>query len=463
MTDADGVLAARFAATYDHLDTGDWADVLRRRGPSLARRRRTLLIAIAVIAVLAPTALAIRNLLSASHYTVSNRGELLTKRAHTNWFNGHGYKLYLLGTAGNSAFYRAEVAPHYNCWGRGDADKIGEATTLGCPTVVGAYPLQLDDQGVRIPTGARLPTYLRFSGVVVDQARSVALETDRGRRIATATVKENLYSFSPPFPKAFLRVVPLDAQGKPLAPHPEWGEHQSVPAGLYGPRATEARPARLKKVAQRATAQGVTVSVEAADKHPVVDFDAGAIAPSIEARLAGRRAYFSCFAITGNNVRKARVAGASAEWKPHVALKMTGYLKPPFDGCSVGGTGGQSWHDRYGTHSEVEVAFNVRGKRYFEDRAAARDLAEFVRSKQTRLIRVKTGQALRAAVRKAYGNQVDILASASAVAPAGRVGVYVSGTTTTFSEQSTVGVRFFVEFNNGKRVRDDLRGIAFVY
>jgi hypothetical protein len=67
------------------------------------------------------------------------------------------------------------------------------------------------------------------------------------------------------------------------------------------------------------------------------------------------------------------------------------------------------------------------------------------------------------ALKRAYGRQVDILGSAGAVAPAGRVGVFVSGPTTVFSEQSTVGVRFFVEFRNGKRVRDDLRGIAFVY
>jgi hypothetical protein len=463
MTDADNLLAARFAATYDSYDSSDWADVLARGVPTLVRRRRTLLIAIVVIAILAPTALAIRTLLSASHYTVSNRGQVVAKRAHTNWFNGYAYKLYLLGTAGSSAFYRAEVAPHYNCWGRGDADKIGLVQTMGCPTVVGAYPIQSDDQDFRLQRGARIPTYVRFDGIVVDQARSVVLETDRGRRVATATATNNLYSFSPPFPKAFLRVVALDAHGKQLVAHPKWGEHQTVPVGLFGPRANEVPPARFKAIAQRATADGVTVSVEAADKNPSVDFDAGAIAPATEARLADRQAYFSCFAITGNNVRKAREAGVSAVWKSRFALKMTGYLKPPFDGCTIGGSAGHSWHDRYGPHSEVEVAFNERGRRYFEDRAAARDLAEFVRSKQTRLIRSETGASLVAALRRTYGSQVDILASTDARAPVGRVGVFVSGATTVFSEQSSVGVRFFFELENGERLRDNIRGLAFVF
>lgn len=463
-TDADNLLAERFAATYDAYDSSDWADVVGRRPPRLARRRRTLLIAVAAIAIVVPTAIAfggaIRNLFAAGHYTVSNRGQLVAKRGHTNWFNGHGYKLYLLGTAGSSAFYRAELSPHYNCWGRGDAHKIGEVGSLGCPGVVGAYPIQSDDQIVQISGGARTPKFLRIDGIVADQAESVALQDEHGKRIATATVKNNLYAFSPPFPRGFLLVVALDAQGKKLPPHPEWGEHQTAPPNMFGPRAKEVSPSQLQQVLQRATAGGVSMAV---GTNGVVDFDASAVAPAIDARLSGRYASYNCFAITGNNVRKARTAGIGSIWKKHLTVQMTPYLKPPFDGCTISGSGGHYWHDRLGTHSEVEGPLTPRGRRYFEDRAAARDLAEFVRSGKTQVLRRQTGRALIAAVKRAYGSQVDILASASAVAPAGRVGVFVSGTTTVFSERSTVGVRFFVEFKNGKRARDNVRGIAFVF
>jgi hypothetical protein len=463
-TDADSLLAARFAATNDPHDSSDWNDVVARKGPSLARRRRTLVVAIALIAILVPTALAfggaIRNLFSAGHYSVSNHGKEVAKRGHTNWFNGHGYKLFFLGTAGSSAFYRAEVTPHFKCWGRGPANAIGQVGTLGCPGVVGAYPIQSDDEVVDLRRGTRTPTYSRIDGVVVDQAESVALVDERGKQIAKATVKDNLYAFSPPFPKGFLRLVALDVDGKPLVPHPEWGQHQSAPPKMIGPRATEVTPAQLKDVMQRGTGEGVGVTVGA---NGVVDFDASSIASATEARLAGRNASFNCFAITGNNVRKARTAGIGAMWKTHVTVKMTGYLKPPFDGCTIGGHAGHSWHDRFGTHSEVEVALTQRGHRYFEDRAAARDLAEFVRSKTTQGVRRRTGASLVAAVKATYGNQVDILASADARAPAGRVGVFVSGTTTVFSEQSTVGVRFYVEFKNGERASDNVRGLALVF
>lgn len=55
MTDADGLLADRFAATRDGVDDSDWNDVLRRsarRAP--ARRRFVLIAAIALAAVVLP-------------------------------------------------------------------------------------------------------------------------------------------------------------------------------------------------------------------------------------------------------------------------------------------------------------------------------------------------------------------------------------------------------------------------
>jgi hypothetical protein len=58
MTDADGLLAARFAATRDDYDDADWSDVLRRRRLRRDKRVRALLVAVAVIAIGVPTAIA---------------------------------------------------------------------------------------------------------------------------------------------------------------------------------------------------------------------------------------------------------------------------------------------------------------------------------------------------------------------------------------------------------------------
>jgi hypothetical protein len=58
MTDADGLLAARFAATRDNEDDGDWNDVLRRQAPRRGKHFRPLLVAVAVAVVGVPTAIA---------------------------------------------------------------------------------------------------------------------------------------------------------------------------------------------------------------------------------------------------------------------------------------------------------------------------------------------------------------------------------------------------------------------
>src|SRR5207244_13046821 len=55
--DADGLLAARFAATRDGYDDADWNDVLLRR-PARRTRGRALLVAAAIVAAIAVVALA---------------------------------------------------------------------------------------------------------------------------------------------------------------------------------------------------------------------------------------------------------------------------------------------------------------------------------------------------------------------------------------------------------------------
>ncbi|HEX6680888.1 MAG TPA: hypothetical protein VF063_09605 [Gaiellaceae bacterium] len=58
MTDADGLLAARFAATRDAYDDSDWSDVLRRKQPRPVTHRRAVLLGVALAAVIAVVALA---------------------------------------------------------------------------------------------------------------------------------------------------------------------------------------------------------------------------------------------------------------------------------------------------------------------------------------------------------------------------------------------------------------------
>jgi hypothetical protein len=58
ITDADTLLAARFAAIRDETDDSDWADVVRRREPPRRRYPRALVAVAAMLVVGIPTALA---------------------------------------------------------------------------------------------------------------------------------------------------------------------------------------------------------------------------------------------------------------------------------------------------------------------------------------------------------------------------------------------------------------------
>jgi hypothetical protein len=55
------------------------------------------------------------------------------------------------------------------------------------------------------------------------------------------------------------------------------------------------------------------------------------------------------------------------------------------------------------------------------------------------------------------------LSSATASAPAGRVGVWASSTKTIISEQSGDRGRFYVEIDNGHITKENVRGLAFVF
>ncbi|MCW2963701.1 MAG: hypothetical protein JWO17_953 [Actinomycetia bacterium] len=395
---------------------------------------------------------------SANRYTIANRGRLVP--GHGNKiFEGHPYRLFLLGTVEGRAFYRIQLTPHYTCWGSGPADKAGTFGTSGCPAVVGAYPLQLDDNVVELKPGARTPQSLRVAGIVADQAASVALRDGNGKTLVTVPVVNNLFAFTPPFPRGFLRPVPLDANGKPLPPHPEWGQHQTPPPNLFGPQTQQATASQLGAVVQHGEARGAKVSV---DQNGVVVFDVRGIDSQARRALTETKAWFACVQLSGRNVRHNRSAGISTAVAPEVAFRMVG-IKPQYDGCEAGGSYGHRWHDQHGPHSTIEIAFTPQGRRYFEDRATARDLAAFVRSAKTQSIRRKTGASLVAAIRKAYGPEVHILTSATARAAPGQVGIWNRGTRTIFSEVSHLGDRLYVEFSNGKLIKQNVRGLAFVF
>ena len=193
-----------------------------------------------------------------------------------------------------------------------------------------------------------------------------------------------------------------------------------------------------------------------------VVFNGGALTAATRKALQADHVGFHCFQIGGQNVRNTRDVWTTARWRPPVAFRVVG-VPTPLDGCDIQGTYGHRWRDGRGTHSLVEVPLTKRGRRYFADRATARDLALFVRSRTTKKLRTLTGRRLVAALRRAYGDRVVVLPRADALPPPRLVGVHASGGRTVFSERSGTGNRLYVLLEQGKIVDENVRGLAFVF
>jgi len=191
----------------------------------------------------------------------------------------------------------------------------------------------------------------------------------------------------------------------------------------------------------------------------VVLFDASGIDPHARA-LIGRGVGLGCFKLTREfGIFDARELLFSGRFASSVAVRIFG-LSHPWDGCEIQGSYGHRWPDRNGSHSAVEIALTDKGRRYFADRAAARDLALFVRSAKMQRIRKLTGAAL---IRGLAPYPIVRLGSPDASPALGKIGYAPTADGVTFVERSGSGRRFVVEVRNRRIVGKKLRPYALVF
>jgi hypothetical protein len=211
---------------------------------------------------------------------------------------------------------------------------------------------------------------------------------------------------------------------------------------------------------QRGQTGGVSV---VAGHNGVAVFETSAAPPAVQALINGRQANYTCLLRVPYHGEPIDL-GAYRTTVARVAIKIAGSgVRPPFLGCEIQGVYGHTWPDRLHGHSAVEIAFNAAGARFFQDRATARDLALFVRSKAMHTIRKLSGAALDQQLRQRYGSAIIKLAANSSPLPTNRIGYTSSGTTTTFVEHSSTGRHFYVRITNGRINSQNVRPLAFVF
>jgi hypothetical protein len=138
----------------------------------------------------------------------------------------------------------------------------------------------------------------------------------------------------------------------------------------------------------------------------------------------------------------------------------------PYDGCEIGGLYGHRWWDAFGTRNAIEIWLTPNGRHFFNDRAAARDLAYFVRARRVQKIRTSADPrpGLEALTRHYPGRVVEMRS------PAGRVGEDVIGfwigpETIVFTTTSSTRRRLFVVAARGslRLPQHNLGDLAFVF
>jgi len=143
------------------------------------------------------------------------------------------------------------------------------------------------------------------------------------------------------------------------------------------------------------------------------------------------------------------------------------HLAAPYDGCELGGLYGHRWDDAFGTRNAVEIWLTASGRHFFNDRAAARDLAYFVRSRRVQqTIRLSaTPQVGLEWFVKRYPGRVVTVAKPSAVVPKDVIGVWIGAKTITFTATSSTHRRFYVVARRRtyKLPSKNLDDLAFVF
>ena len=255
-------------------------------------------------------------------------------------------------------------------------------------------------------------------------------------------------------------IVALDKNGKVLwvqctaigtAPDPHFpsggcGKYKNSPPPNVPPVAQPTRPVKPvgPVIVQRGTGDGVDVVVRGAQ----IEMRFSGISPATLRLLENKqgRINVGCInLVTVGGKQEASATGITVPFRDVVRTRiwnLGGMSTAPFDGCTATGTYGRNWNDGRGTHDAVEIPLTPRGRRFFTERATARDLAWLARARVFQDIRYTRLPLSTDEVARRLGSKVVPLASAHATPPAGKLGVWIgSPKRIVLVERATTGRR----------------------
>ena len=470
----------------------DWDDVLLRAKTSYwSLRRLTVLVAAAVLAVLvAGSALALSGRLGGLFHGTPVNDLTPRERFLLSEFDMSG-KVELIARRNSQAFYVIRRSDGRLCYSIGDTRK-------------NLTPAQVEGRMRFSPSGcvdprlfpSRAMPVLNYSyysyrpgdsesrlvglqGFAADPVQRIGVIGRDNRIVFSVAVEDNVYTAGRKAIAGGRGIVALDQDGRVLwvqctaigrAPAPQFpsggcGKYKNSPPPNLPPATQPAKPIKPAGplVVQRGRGDGVSVVVRGAE---------------VEARFAGvtaekrrllvfkdGRINLGCFKlVTVGGHEYSSAVGISTPFNPIVRTGLSPLgrsFAAPFDGCTVAGTYGHTWNDAHGTHDTVEIALTPEGRRFYAERAAARDISWLARASRFREIRYARGPLSTEQVARRLGNHVVPLASAEGTPPIGKLGVWVGNRRRiVLVERATTGRRLYLEIRRGIIYRTNLDGLA---
>jgi hypothetical protein len=210
----------------------------------------------------------------------------------------------------------------------------------------------------------------------------------------------------------------------------------------------------------RGTANGVSFTV---GTNSAVLVDLTRIEPGRRA-LLGRSMNYSCFEVPERN-EMVGGGGVSGPLQPTVGFELWAPTTiDAIDACEVAGSYGHRWPGRLGNHNVIEVPFTEKGRRFFHDRAAARDVSYFLRQTEMSQRRRTSSHLSSDEVRSAFGSSIAALPSRTATPPAGKIGYWADGSGLLLRRISSTGRRFEVVVGpKGGVIAENLEPYAIVF
>ncbi len=467
----------------------DWDDVVRRAG--LRRRLPRLVVAVAVLvaAVLAVgSALALTGRLGNLLQGEPVRDLTPRERFVLSELNVNG-KVELIATKGSRTFYVIRRRGGLRCHALGDIRKGLTPAQAELNTRFSAvscadprsFPSRarpvLDFSSYVLRRGEKEARLYGLRGFAADPVAKIGVIGHGNKIVFTTDVENNVYSVGRKTIPGARGIVALSDDGKvlwvqctavsaappdPRLPHGGCGKYKnSPPPNIPAPRHRVFGPPRSSGplVVQRASADGVTIVVRGSE----VRADFSRLPARTQALLQSKdgRITPGCFKLVkvGRRVY-AQAVGVTHAFSTTTRVRLYG-LAAPFDGCTVGATYGHAWNDAHGTHDLVEVPLTAKGRRYFTERAVARDIAWLARSRVFKAVRYAQRPFTSASAAGYLAERVDPLAAPTGTPPLGRLGIWLGpNRRIVLVERAPTGRRFFLELRRGVIYRTNLIGFA---